>query len=218
MSWLCCASSEDGICSGTQEGNTMIIGYTGSAPINEVKGEVRLVEVKLDLSLGSNVGVAFDVQDKSHPVVKEVFGGLLEMWNSSCLPEQEVKVFDRLVEVDGKSGSKMDLCDRLSEQKDAMTGTMVLKFARPKEKKVTLKKKEGKDFGVTLNYYKSSMKVIIAGVEPNGITADWNEQHPDTPVLADDVIVEVNGVSGSPIKMVSELKKSEEPELTVLQY
>eukprot|EP00435_Cladocopium_sp_Y103_P004468 s239_g1.t1 len=209
---------EEGICSGTQEGNTMIIGYSGSAASNEIKGEVRVVEVKLDLSLGSNVGVAFDAQDKSHPVVKEVFGGLLQMWNSSCLPEQEVKVFDRLVEVDGKGGSKTDLCDRLSQQKDAMTGTMVLKFARPKEKKVILKKKEGKDFGVTLNYYKSSMKVIIAGVDPDGLTADWNETHPDTPVLADDVVVEVNGVRGSPVKMVSEMKRSEAPELTVLQY
>lgn len=28
------------------------------------------------------------------------------------------QVFDRLVEVDGKSGSKMDLCDRLSDQKE----------------------------------------------------------------------------------------------------
>ena len=28
------------------------------------------------------------------------------------------QVFDRLVEVDGKGGSKMDLCDRLSLQKE----------------------------------------------------------------------------------------------------
>lgn len=61
--------------------------------------------------LGSNVGVAFDSQDKNHPVVKEVqvhgagsmsisasqilddevYGGLTEMWNSTCLPEQTVK-------------------------------------------------------------------------------------------------------------------------------
>ena len=62
------------------------------------------------LGLGSNVGVAFDAQDKVHPVVKEVpkarqtgtsavgfqnskvFGGLLQIWNSSSLPEQEIKV------------------------------------------------------------------------------------------------------------------------------
>ena len=49
----------------------------------------------------------------------QVFGGLLQVWNSSCLPEQTVQalhlthlqlfseVFDRLVEVNGKVGSKL---------------------------------------------------------------------------------------------------------------
>ena len=51
-------------------GNTMTIGYGsyGSADPTDVK----VIVAKLDLSLGSNVGIAFDVQDKAFPVVKEV--------------------------------------------------------------------------------------------------------------------------------------------------
>lgn len=48
----------------------MTIGYGsyGSADPTDVK----VIVAKLDLSLGSNVGIAFDVQDKAFPVVKEV--------------------------------------------------------------------------------------------------------------------------------------------------
>eukprot|EP00438_Fugacium_kawagutii_P006349 Skav208395 [mRNA] locus=scaffold1179:103404:107475:- [translate_table: standard] len=93
------------------------------------KTQVRLVEVKLDLSLNSSVGVSFDSGDKSYPVVKEVFGGL-EMWNSSCLPEQQVKVLDRLVEVDGLGGTKTELCDRLADRKETSDGPGIVKVYR----------------------------------------------------------------------------------------
>ena len=49
----------------------MTIGYGSYGSDTEANG-VKVVVAKLDLSLGSNVGIAFDVQDKAFPVVKEV--------------------------------------------------------------------------------------------------------------------------------------------------
>ncbi|CAK9104898.1 unnamed protein product [Durusdinium trenchii] len=213
MSWLCCAS-EEGFCQAGPEGKTMTIGYSGYGAAEQV----GVVVTKLDLSLGSNVGVAFDVQDKSFPVVKEVYGGLLQVWNSSCSPAEMVQVNDRLIEVDGQQGSKTELCDRLQERKDAGDGVLELKFRRPREKKVVLSKTEGKEFGITLNYFKSASKVLIAGLDEDGLVQDWNLAHPETPVKRGDVIIEVNGLRDDVTKMVLEMKNSEQPSLTLLEY
>eukprot|EP00434_Breviolum_minutum_P011033 symbB.v1.2.009734.t1/scaffold625.1/size179458/11 len=95
---------------------------------------------------------------------------------------------------------------------------MTLKFVRPKEKQVTLTKTSGKEFGITLNYYKSSMKVIVAGLDADGLVQDWNRENPQSQVSAQDHIVEVNGIRDSPVKMVAEMKRSESPKMTVLEY
>ncbi|CAJ1442877.1 unnamed protein product [Effrenium voratum] len=216
---LCC-SSEDGFCAVEAEGgNTMTIGHGyGACVPYETSREVSTVLVRLDLSLSSNVGVAFDVQEKSFAVVTEVFGGLLQHWNDHCEPTQVVKVLDRLVEVDGQAGSKSELCTLLGAKKEAGKGKLELKFRRPKEKKVVLQKQEGKEFGIVLNYFKSSSKIVIAGLDGEGLVQEWNLAHPELPVCPQDVIVAVNGLQAEPAKMVAAMKESAAPELTLLQY
>eukprot|EP00913_Durusdinium_trenchii_P033347 g31219.t1 len=247
---LCCAS-EEGFCQAGPEGKTMTIGYSGYGAAEQSDFGFASTQTASHHSPWDRRAAA--AQDKSFPVVKEVYGGLLQVWNSSCSPAEMVQVNDRLIEVDGQQGSKTEppwhvrgdgcgtalalipvacdrhrsasigsraeeLCDRLQERKDAGDGVLELKFRRPREKKVVLSKTEGKEFGITLNYFKSASKVLIAGLDEDGLVQDWNLAHPETPVKRGDVIIEVNGLRDDVTKMVLEMKNSEQPSLTLLEY
>ncbi|OLQ00996.1 hypothetical protein AK812_SmicGene16299 [Symbiodinium microadriaticum] len=135
-------------------------------------------------SLGSNIGIAFDAADKAIPVVKEAF--------------------DQLVAVNGEAGSKTELFGKLTQKKESSEGHLELKFRRPKEVKAVLQRAPGRgnvdsfrspgqQLGFTINYFKSSIKLTVAGIDPEGLVPDWNVAHPDSKICLNDHIIAING-------------------------
>eukprot|EP00439_Symbiodinium_sp_Y106_P051903 s1038_g6.t3 len=216
MSLACCCSSQEACGADSlifPSGSYTTIGYGADAA-----PQVSVIVAKLDLRLGSNIGIAFDAADKAIPVVKEVYGGLIAHWNSTAGPEMEVKAFDQLVAVNGEAGSKSELFSKLTQKKEASEGPLELKFRRPKEVKAVLQRAPGQQLGFTINYFKSSIKLTVAGIDPDGLVPDWNVAHPDAKICLNDHIIAINGLRDTAANMAGMLGAAESLELTLLRY
>eukprot|EP00440_Ansanella_granifera_P068817 gb/GFBE01074648.1/.p1 GENE.gb/GFBE01074648.1/~~gb/GFBE01074648.1/.p1 ORF type:complete len:236 (+),score=59.26 gb/GFBE01074648.1/:1-708(+) len=178
-----------------------------------------VIDVVLDFSSCNELGLTFDLTDKVTIVVKEVLTGLVMAWNASRDPaEPKVKAYDRLLEVNGKSGGQAELIRAVQQAKEGAT-RIQLRFRQPEERSALIKKVPGKELGVILNYAKSSLGLTVKDIE-DGLVKEWNAAHEAEQMSILDRVCAVNGASehGDPEKLIALIKTSEAPVLSFMHY
>lgn len=162
---------------------------------------------------GQELGLELTVLDDNSCFVMEVTNGLVQEWNDRVHTDRQIRVGDRILEVNEDSGCAASILRRLKE--DAILHVLV-------------KRREEVSVSVTPGIPGSSLGrdvlchngegLRIQNIKSNAFR-DWNAQHPDCPhwqVAVNDVIVEVNGLSGSPQGMLKELTRAEKLNLQVV--
>ncbi|CAE7915725.1 unnamed protein product, partial [Symbiodinium sp. KB8] len=147
----------------------------GLAPAQPVLPEnAFVVQLHKGMIKGGNVqpGMVLDLADEDICIVKEVDGGLAGAWNSSCDVSLQIRPFDRIIRVNGISGSSRDLAQILLEKHDQFS----IAFMRPEERMVDLAKST--DLGILVKYKRGSLGFWIDNIT-DGEVQKWNTENPD---------------------------------------
>ncbi|CAJ1361172.1 unnamed protein product [Effrenium voratum] len=126
--------------------------------------------------------LSIDKTDVWCVVIKEVTGPLAE-WNSEHPSDHQVRILDRIVQVNGKKITGADV-DRHLEDKS--NSELLLALQRPAERKVTLQR-PGK-LGIDLQYRKASCKPWLTNIT-EGLVLRWNQENSNHLVTAHDRLV-----------------------------
>ncbi|OLQ11734.1 hypothetical protein AK812_SmicGene4407 [Symbiodinium microadriaticum] len=108
--------------------------------------------------------------------------GAVAEWNDRCPPGQDIRLYDRVLRVNGKAGSAMDLLAALREEVDELEVLM----ERPRIREVEVRK-EGRELGLVLfvstaNRLHSGL--VVSMVKEGALVSD---------IKPHDRIIEVNG-------------------------
>lgn len=174
--------------------------------------KARIIEVDLDVDKEDFCGITADVTCDVFPIVKEITGAA-KAWNNGCIIGQEIKVFDRILQVEDEIATSDNLEQKLAT-KDKRKVKLTLK--RPVETEVVLKKPG--QLGITINYKASSTAIWVASMH-EGLLQEWNSRNPDKRVAVNDRIIRVDGVKDGCRASVEKLRENADTVvLTVLTY
>eukprot|EP00435_Cladocopium_sp_Y103_P038316 s2018_g10.t1 len=129
--------------------------------------------------------LSIDKTDIHNVVINHVAGSLLD-WNQSQASEHQIRRYDRIVQVNGKKISGVDVDLHIEDKSRA---DVLLTLQRPVKRKLTLHR-PGK-LGVDLQYRKSSAKPWLTNIT-DGLVLQWNQENPSQMVTAHDRLVAVN--------------------------
>ncbi|CAL1127232.1 unnamed protein product [Cladocopium goreaui] len=129
--------------------------------------------------------LSIDKTDIHNVVIKDVAGPLID-WNESQASEHQIRRYDRIVQVNGKKISGVDVDLHIEDKGRA---DVLLTLQRPVKRKLTLHR-PGK-LGVDLQYRKSSAKPWLTNIT-DGLVLQWNQENPSQIVTAHDRLVAVN--------------------------
>jgi hypothetical protein len=166
--------------------------------------------VKVTKSAAETFGLEFCILDNKMAIVVNLRpGGLIEAWNKATTVEgNKVLVKDRLVKVNGKACSTRTEC--VNGMKN--TGEYELVFMHPKETTAKIEK-DGKSLGLQLRAADQSVGVLVDSIAPENATVASAAN-----ISVCDRIIEVNGISDAPEKMVTLLQKFDTLDLKLLSY
>jgi len=187
-------------------------------------------EVDVDKSSGGKLGCSLDIDTLEIKSISQ--SGLVAAWNM-MRPQQKVKIGDRLIEVNGKHISKHGVGALNQEVREQtalhMKMARVTKIADPPGASptrvlrptatcfvVTVNKDGNQKLG--LNFELGTLE--IQSVNPNGLIAAWNREHPEKAVQASSQIVGVNGkyITSHGASLLHEMLRNEQAlEITVAQ-
>ncbi|CAE8638955.1 unnamed protein product [Polarella glacialis] len=129
-----------------------------AAPLEVFEEEDRYYVVEIESV--KDFGVLFDATGGQGLVVADVNeAGAAEAWNRAN-PESQIKVFDSVRNVNGKTGNATELVSELQKE----VGRVRLTMRRPLEFEVYLEK-QGKPLGLTLSRNTKSLGLVILGVK-----------------------------------------------------
>mmetsp|Transcript_118441 Transcript_118441/g.281169 ORF Transcript_118441/g.281169 Transcript_118441/m.281169 type:complete len:232 (-) Transcript_118441:175-870(-) len=157
-------------------------------------------------------GLQIDGTDPDCALVRAIKDGAVAEWNKITM-ENRVKVFDRIVEVNGTKGQAPDLVKALAADSESTSITI----QRPSERQVKLQKPG--EIGVILNYKKvGSAAPWISNINA-GLLSQWNQERPEHAVQTHDRIVAVNGAKGAPEELMLKMKEATSTlDLSILHY
>ncbi|CAE7871947.1 prfA [Symbiodinium necroappetens] len=149
---------------------------------------------------GGKLGGGLDPSQEDCCVVRRVdLGGVLD--------KKGVRVYDRVLKVNGEAKKSAELVRRIKEAND-----LELYMERPKIKEV-LMKKDGKKVGLRLNSDDECLGLIVKEVT-GGVAADM----PKGTFEPKDRIVEINGQSLKAADMLKRISEWDKISLTVCSY
>lgn len=146
--------------------------------------QVRLTKRETGEPLGIDVRLRAD-----NLKVISVRGGLVADWNASAVSwRDEVRVGDRIMEMNGCRGTGKQLVEAM---KDQPVLNMVVR--RLNHFEVVLHRRADAMLGIHVLLETDHLVVTSVG---EGVVAEWNKAHEQEAVLMGDEIFEVNGVYG----------------------
>eukprot|EP00931_Biecheleriopsis_adriatica_P073556 TRINITY_DN47819_c0_g1_i1.p1 TRINITY_DN47819_c0_g1~~TRINITY_DN47819_c0_g1_i1.p1 ORF type:complete len:229 (+),score=45.36 TRINITY_DN47819_c0_g1_i1:129-815(+) len=163
-----------------------------------------------DVTSGDWLGLVLDLSDDTTCLVKEVDGGLAADYNAAK-PSNPIQMFDRIVKVNGTTGSAKWIAAELGSQQSSFTLTLM----RPQERNIHLE--SSTDLGVMVKYKKGSMGFWAHAIEAGKMQV-WNQEHPDQQLKVFDRVVAINGKFGMGPDLLAALKTDGPVQLTVMSY
>jgi hypothetical protein len=168
--------------------------------------------VQLALKDAHPLGWRLNKSSDADPIVVEKIrqGSLLYNYNKAT-PKAMVSVGDTILKVNDVlwHGNTQKFADRIDKEfemarprkgqvpsNNTLTLVMQRRLVQPivKEWTVTLPAEEGKILGWQLNYSEEEFPITVSKVRSNGVVYEHNQAHPDSKILAGDVIVKVNSL------------------------
>jgi len=142
----------------------------------------------------SPVGLELDTVGGACALVMKITSGAIMRFNETAPPENQVKVGDFVVGVNGVTGDTKGMA-----QQTMHSLKLELLLRRPSEFGITLDKlgKTGPEamLGIDLDYLATGKSLLIRGIK-QGLVKAWSETNPDRVVCQSDRIVGVNGFRG----------------------
>mmetsp|Transcript_76961 Transcript_76961/g.124535 ORF Transcript_76961/g.124535 Transcript_76961/m.124535 type:complete len:246 (-) Transcript_76961:422-1159(-) len=186
------------------------------APAETVASDDSTFVATIDLSAGALDG-CFDSASSRHDdrfIVMSVASGGLESWNSKCAESRKVKVFDRIIAVNGEEGTAAELSEKLKQDLKKVD----LTIQRAVMMEITLKK-NGLPIGLNLTYVKNMKGLFVKDVHDKGIVKDWNATaSPETTIKPCCRIIAVNDQKDDSYKLLETLKASEELKMVIASW
>jgi len=147
-------------------------------------------------------GLQLDCNNEKTFEVVKVTEGLVKSYNDTVAESKKIVPGHCVVGINGKSG--MEMLSELSTSKE-----LKLMIAPTINFTVQLTKSGTQQLGMNLAYEEGCSSLLLNGFAAGGLLDTYNKSAPQTQrVGVGDRIIEVNGVSGEPLKILDALKTS----------
>lgn len=164
--------------------------------------------------LEDNIGLNLDALDERAPFVDEVLAGAVLEWNAAHGEEKQLRVYDRIAEVNGIRG---DTSAILAAMKQSNAWNVVIE--RPALLGLAVTLGEGQSLGLDLKYSPTGRSLFIADVIKDGAVCHWNHKRAmSEQVRARDRVMEINGKRGTSKELLEQATNKTSLELVVLHY
>eukprot|EP00933_Yihiella_yeosuensis_P035215 TRINITY_DN28709_c0_g1_i1.p1 TRINITY_DN28709_c0_g1~~TRINITY_DN28709_c0_g1_i1.p1 ORF type:complete len:251 (+),score=67.95 TRINITY_DN28709_c0_g1_i1:85-837(+) len=145
---------------------------------------------------GPNHGLSINMLNPDALLIGQVLSaGGAATWNKSCKESEKLMKMDRIMKVDGHTGTSPELAKELSEPKEH-----VLTIKRPKELQIVVDTNEfSQSLGVSLKFEPEATEFLgflILAVKEDGAMKAHNDKNPDKAVGVSDRIVGIQSASG----------------------
>lgn len=169
--------------------------------------------VQLQKAHGKKLGLSLDPLDERSLYVVKITPGVISDWNTAH-SEQSIRVGDRILEVNGKSGNAILLLEMLLRDGCSLD----LTISRPAEVKLFLQKADGETLGLDLKYLPNSVVCLIERVNA-GLVQSWLRRPGNEGLVRDlDRIFMVNGIQEDPKRMLDQLRDATDVTIHVRHY
>eukprot|EP00930_Biecheleria_cincta_P048465 TRINITY_DN33769_c0_g1_i1.p1 TRINITY_DN33769_c0_g1~~TRINITY_DN33769_c0_g1_i1.p1 ORF type:complete len:255 (+),score=73.78 TRINITY_DN33769_c0_g1_i1:56-820(+) len=140
-------------------------------------------------------------------------GSPLDEWNKNQTELfQKVRIFDRILEINGVAGTKKELEARLKEQ-----GQMTITFEHPRQLEVGLEKK-GQPVGLSFSCTNGLTGAVITGVE-DGLIKQFNTAAPaDKRIKVNDIAVKLDSEQMKGEDLIKKIDELENFKVRLLSY
>lgn len=128
-------------------------------------------------------------------------GGAVQAYNRTVPKGMRLVPGDYVASVNAVSGDSETMVKEMEAQSD-----LELEVRRSMEFMVEVSKTGG-PLGLDISYAEAGQSLLIGAIM-EGLIADWNKANPQKKVCANDRIVEVNGVSGTPEELLAAIKQA----------
>eukprot|EP00405_Crypthecodinium_cohnii_P018368 CAMPEP_0206453366 /NCGR_PEP_ID=MMETSP0324_2-20121206/20500_1 /ASSEMBLY_ACC=CAM_ASM_000836 /TAXON_ID=2866 /ORGANISM="Crypthecodinium cohnii, Strain Seligo" /LENGTH=249 /DNA_ID=CAMNT_0053923637 /DNA_START=252 /DNA_END=998 /DNA_ORIENTATION=- len=171
-------------------------------PLGPVARQPGLRAFEVFLRRSGRLGMAVERKGTTLCLVRYVEGGTLDLYNKQAPADKRMRPFDFIVQINGQSTP-----DEMLEEVKEPEKNLSMRILRPRPFPVTLHK-DGKPLGVALSFQPGSCLVEIQELKP-GVAKEYNRTCPsDRRLEVGDLVVQANGASADPEKIIQEVKAS----------
>jgi len=181
------------------------------APLNE--DAPQQLSFTLERKAEDSIGLNLDAVDEMAPFVDDVLAGSIMDWNRGRAPEQQLNIYDRIVEVNDVRGNTNSI---LAAMKGSATWKLVIQ--RPMKMQVTVHAEKAISLGLDLKYSPNGRSLLIDEVLSDGGIKRWNEENPKMQVKALDRVIQINGKVGTAKDLLDSAANQNSLELVILRY
>jgi len=180
-----------------------------------VEGEdaPRRLSFVLERKPEDSIGLNLDAVDETAPFVDDVLVGSVRDWNENKPKEQQLRIYDRIIEVNGVTGNTNAI---LAAMKASPCWHMVVQ--RPMQMQVTVSADKAISLGLDLKYSPNGRSLLIDEVLADGGIKKWNDEHSDKQVKAFDRVIQINGRIGTAKELLESAANKTCLELVILRY
>ncbi|CAE8639062.1 unnamed protein product [Polarella glacialis] len=206
-----------GACCGEGEAVEVVLITTDTA-LAPATGTALVVELCYSGGTAKDLGVGVDEIDEDLCIIKKISDGMVMSYNKTCPFGKAIKVYDRIISLNGKRGSLTVFNKMLAQWNEQDQNTLTIEVVQPTETRVLIECPG--DLGATFNYTQASLGILITEIH-YGLLSDWNKAHPDSPIKSGDLIVAVNGVANkAPLLrlFLRRINKSRALDMTFMRY
>mmetsp|Transcript_62198 Transcript_62198/g.115438 ORF Transcript_62198/g.115438 Transcript_62198/m.115438 type:complete len:241 (+) Transcript_62198:98-820(+) len=138
--------------------------------------------------------------------------GPARLWNENNPPHVQIRIGDRVLEVNDASDSPSDILHTMRQSK-----RLKMRLRHSTVFSVLLDK-EGHGLGLALDETNDDIDMLhLRGIAARGVVSDWNAAHPNRCIQVNDRIVRVNGLQGDADGMLECLRSNSKLELDILR-
>lgn len=159
-----------------------------------------------------DIGLAYYFVE-SYLIVAGGISGPLEAWNKAQTDSfSKIRIFDRIVQINGVAGTKKELEAKMREE-----GEMTISFEHPRQLEVGLEKK-GQPVGLSMSSSNGVTGAVITDVQ-EGLIKQFNLAAPaDKQIKVNDIAVKIDNAQMKGADLITKIDELEKFKVRVLSY
>jgi len=159
-----------------------------------------------------DIGLAYYFVE-SYLIVAGGIGGPLEAWNKAQTDTfSKIRIFDRIVQINGVAGTKKELEAKMMEE-----GEMIIDLEHPRQLEVGLEKK-GQPVGLSMTSSNGVTGAVITDVQ-EGLIKQFNLAAPaDKQIKVNDIAVKIDNEQMRGADLINKIEDLEKFKVRILSY